>query len=115
MLKWQRLKNIGLVTGPGGLFATRLETESGGLATNPPCDKPIEDYSTLHRGLRQGFVTPGPRQRYVTDGGGGTAPNPYFESQPKLVLEFCNVCVVFFSRDVLLHQFPNLRPFLVLI
>ena len=31
----QRLKNIGLVTGPGGLFATRLVTESGGLATNP--------------------------------------------------------------------------------
>ena len=32
-------KNIGLVTGPGGLFAKRLVTESGGLATNPPCDK----------------------------------------------------------------------------
>ena len=47
---WQRLKNIGLVTGPGGLFATRLVTESVGLATNPPCDKPIEDYSSLHRG-----------------------------------------------------------------
>ena len=43
--KWQRLKNIGLVTGPGGLFATRLVTESGGLATNPPCNKPTEDYS----------------------------------------------------------------------
>ena len=27
---WQRLKHIGLVTGPGGLFATRLVTESGG-------------------------------------------------------------------------------------
>ena len=25
---WQRLKNIGLVTGPGSLFATRLATES---------------------------------------------------------------------------------------
>ena len=56
MYTWQRLKNIGLVTGPGGLFATRLVTESGGLATNSPCDKPIEDYSTLHRGPRQGFV-----------------------------------------------------------
>ena len=64
---WQRLKNIGLVTGPGGLFATRLVTESGDLATNPPRDKPIEDHSTLHRGLRQGFVTEGPRQRYVTE------------------------------------------------
>ena len=59
---WQRLKNIGLVTGPGGLFATRLVTELGGLATNPPCEKSIEDYNTLHRG---------PRQRF------------YFESQPQ--------------------------------
>ena len=77
---WQRLKNIGLVTGPGGLFATRLVTESGGLATNPPCDKPIEDCSTLHRGPRQGFVTEGPRQMFVTEG--GTATSPYFETLP---------------------------------
>ena len=80
---WLRLRNIGLVTGPGGLLATRLVTESGGLATNPHRDKPIEDYSTLHRGPRQGFVAEGPRQRYVTEGGGGgTATNPYFQSQP---------------------------------
>ena len=52
---WQRLRNIALVTGPGGLFATRLVTESGGLATNPPRDKPIEDYSTLRRGPRKGL------------------------------------------------------------
>ena len=51
--------------------------ESGGLATNPPCDKPIEDYSTLHKSPRQGFVTEGPRQRYVTEGGrGGTRQTP---------------------------------------
>ena len=49
-----------LVTGPGGLFATRLATESGCLATNSPCDKPIGDYSTLHRGPRQRFETEGP-------------------------------------------------------
>ena len=73
---------IGLVTGPGGLFATSFVTELGCLATNPPCDKPIADYSPLHGGPRQGFVTEGPRQRYVTEGGGGTATNPYFESQP---------------------------------
>ena len=54
---WQCLKNIGLVTGAGGLFATRLVIESGGLATNPPCDKHIEDYSTLRTGPRQEFVT----------------------------------------------------------
>ena len=79
----QRLKNIGLVTGLDGLFATRVVTESGGLATNPPCNKPIEDRSTLHRGLRQGFVTAGPRQRFVTEGGGGGGgdrDNPYFEA-----------------------------------
>ena len=66
---WQRLNNIGLVTGSGGLFATRLVRELGSLATNPPCDKPIEYYSTLHRGPRQGFVTQGPRQRFVAEGG----------------------------------------------
>ena len=41
-----------------------------------------EDDSTLHRGPRQGLVTERPRQRYVTEGGGGTATNPFFESQP---------------------------------
>ena len=52
----------------GGLFATRLVTDSGGLVTNPPCDKPIDDCSTLHRGPRQGFITQGPRQRFETEG-----------------------------------------------
>ena len=75
---WQRLKNIGLVAGLGGLFGTRLVTESVGLATNPPCNKPTEDYSTLHRGPRHGFVTEGPRQRYVTQGGGGDRDKPLF-------------------------------------
>ena len=86
---WQRLKNIGLVTGPGGLFATRLVTESGGLATSPPRDKAIEDYSTLQRDPRQGFVIEGPRQRYVTQGGGWTATNPHFESQPYIYIYIC--------------------------
>ena len=36
----------------------------------PLRDKPLEDYSTLHRGPRQGLVTEGPRQRFVTEGGG---------------------------------------------
>ena len=31
--------------------------------------KPLEDYSTLHKGPRQGFVTESPRQRFVTKGG----------------------------------------------
>ena len=75
---WQRLKTIGLVTGPGRLFATRLVTESGCLATNPPRDKPIEDYRNLHRGTRQGFVSQGPRQRYVPEGGGGDRDKPLF-------------------------------------
>ena len=68
---WLRLKNIGLVPGVGGHFATRLVTESGSLATNPPCDKPIEDYSTLHSRPRQGSGTDGPRQRFSTGVGGG--------------------------------------------
>ena len=58
---WQRPKNIGLVT--GGLFATRLVTESGGFATNPPCDKPIQECSALHKSPQQGFVTEGGRDK----------------------------------------------------
>ena len=58
---------------PGRLFATRLVTESWGLATNPPRENPIEDYSTLHR----------PATKVCNRGGGGTATNPYFESQPR--------------------------------
>ena len=66
---------MGLVTGPGGLFATRLVVaESGGLATNPPCDKPVEDYSTPDRGPRQGFVKGGPRHKFVTEGGDRDKP-----------------------------------------
>ena len=30
-------------------------------------NKPLEDYSTLHRGPRQGLVTEGPRQRFVKE------------------------------------------------
>ena len=70
---WQRLKNIGLVTGPGGLFATRLATESGGLAANPPCDKPIEGYSTLHRAQRPAtrVCNKGPATKVCNRAGGG--------------------------------------------
>ena len=78
MYIWQRLESIGLATGPGGLCATKACNRIGGLATNPPCNKPIEDYSTLHRGPRQGFVREGPRQRYVAQGGGGDRDNPLF-------------------------------------
>ena len=67
---WQRLRNIGLVTGPGSLFATRLVTESGVFCDKPLREKPLEGYSTLYRGPRQGSVTEGPRQRFVTEGGG---------------------------------------------
>ena len=56
---------------PGRPFCDKACNRIGGLATNPPCDKPVEDYSTLHRGPRHGFATEGPRQRFVTDGGDG--------------------------------------------
>ena len=61
---------------PGRPFCDKACNRIGGIATNPPCDKPIEDCSTLHGGLRQGFVTRDPRQRFVT---GGTATNLCFE------------------------------------
>ena len=56
---------------PGRPFCDKACNRIGGLATNPPCGKPIEDYSTLHKGPRQEFVTEGPRQRFVTEGGAG--------------------------------------------
>ena len=77
---WQGPPNIGLVTGPGGLFAARLVTESRGLATNPPFDKPIEDCSTLHRGPRQGSVREGPRQKVCNRG--GDRDKPLFRATP---------------------------------
>ena len=70
------LKNIKLITGPGGLLTTRLVTESGGLATNPPCGKPIEDYSTLHNGPRQGFVTEPATKVCYRGGRGGPQQTP---------------------------------------
>ena len=87
--KWQRPTNIGRVTGLDGLFATRLVPESGGLATNPPCDRPIEHCSTLHRGTQQVFVTEGPRQRFETEG--GTATNPHFGPHPYYLLRMTAV------------------------
>ena len=96
-------QNIGVVTGPGGLFATRLVTESWGLATNPSCDEHIEDYSTLRRSPRQGFVTEGPRQRYITEGGEGTATNSYFESRPCMyacMYAHVYVCILYVCNNM---------------
>ena len=47
---------------PGRPFCDKACNRIGGTCDKPPCDKPIEDYSTLHRGPRQGFVTEGPGQ-----------------------------------------------------
>ena len=66
--------------GDRGLYKRR-----DGSATNRLCDKPPEDCSTLHRGQRQGFVTQGLQQRFVTDGAG--AP------QQLGVLSCSHVCV----------------------
>ena len=55
-------------------FCDKACNRIGGLATNPPCDKPIEDCSTLRRGARQGFVTEGLRQRFVIEGGDRNKP-----------------------------------------
>ena len=56
---------------PGRPFCDKACNKTGDLATNPPCDKPIDDCSTLHRGPRQGLVTEGPQQRFVIEGGRG--------------------------------------------
>ena len=68
---------------PGRPFCDKACNRIGGLATNPPCDKPIEDCNTLHRCSPQRFVAEGPQQRFVTEGG-GTATNPYFEPHPNV-------------------------------
>ena len=73
---------------PGRPFCDKACNRIGRSATKSLRDKPIEDYSTLHRGPRQGFVTEGPRQRYVKEGGGGTATNPHFESQPYMHIHY---------------------------
>ena len=61
---------------PGRPFCVKACSTSGGLATNPPCDKPIEDCSTPHRG----FVIQGSRQRFLRHG--ATAKNYFFEPHP---------------------------------
>ena len=43
--------------------------QTGLFCDKPLRDKPLEDYSTLHRGSRQGLVTEGLRQRFVREGG----------------------------------------------
>ena len=75
------------------LSATRLETESGGLATRPPCDKSIECYSTLHRGPRQGFVKEGPRHRHVTARGGGDRDKPQFRVTAMYMYIYIYICI----------------------
>ena len=100
----QRLKNIGLVTGPGGFFGDKAWSRIGGLATNLHCDKPIQDYSALHRGPRQGFVTEGPRQRYVTEGGGGgTATNP--SRITAIYVYILRVCIYIYISYIILHMY----------
>ena len=51
MYMWQRLRNIGLVTGPGGLFATRLVTESGVLRQTVPATSLLKT-TALYREAR---------------------------------------------------------------
>ena len=67
---------------PGLPFCDKACDRIGGLAKNPPDDKPIEDCSTLHRGPRQGLVTEGPRQRFVTEGARGDCDKPLFRAAP---------------------------------
>ena len=59
----------------------------------PLRDKPLQDYSTLHRGPRQGFVTEGPRQRFVT---GGARDNTGFDPPP---YRNCLVCALWIPRE----------------
>ena len=53
----------------GRPFRDKGLQQTGVFCDKPLRDKPLEDYSTLHRGRRQGFVTEGPRQRFVTERG----------------------------------------------
>ena len=55
---------------PGCPFCDKACNRIRGSCDKPSCHKAVEDYSNLHRGLQQGFVTEGLRQRLVTAGGG---------------------------------------------
>ena len=85
---------------PGRPFCDKACNRVVGLVTNPPCDKPIEDYSTLHRGPRQVFVTEGPPQRFVTEVGGGDRDKP--------LLRVTAICVYIYGAA--LTSTPPLPP-----
>ena len=95
---WQRLKNIGLVTGPSGLFATRLVTESGALAANPPCDKPIENYSNL-----------GPATKVGNRGGQGRPRQTPISSHSHIYVYVYIVCIY---THIYIYVFNNLFVYL---
>ena len=65
---WAYILPLALQQAWAAISRQRFATD-GGVLRQPPRDKPLEDYSTLHRGPRQGFVTEGRRQRFVTAGG----------------------------------------------
>ena len=86
---------------PGRPFCDKACNKTGSLATNPPCDKPVEDCSTLRRGPRQGFVTEGPRQRLVTDGGPRQTPiSSHTRVNPAGRLTYCTTT----TARVLVHE-----------
>ena len=59
---------------PGRPFCDKARNRIEGLATNPPCDKPSEDCSTLHRGPRQGVCNREPATQVCNKGGGPRQP-----------------------------------------
>ena len=92
------------VNRPGRPLCDKACNRTRGLATSPPCNKPVEDCSTLHRGPQQGFVTEGPRQRFVTEA--GTATNPYFGAHPHVYM------IIYVSFVVSTHSLISLCTYL---
>ena len=87
---------------PGRPFWDKACKRIRGLATNPPCNKPIDDHSTLHRGARQRFVTEGPRQRYVE----GDRDGPLFQGTA------IYVCVYRYVHERCMRMYMNMYRYM---
>ena len=81
---------------PGRPFCDKACNRIGGLATNPPCDKPVEDCSTATRVCNRGPTTK------VCNRQGGDLDKPLFRAPP--------ICVII-NIDMYMDfwEFPKIR------
>ena len=96
-------KNIGLVTGLGGHFATKVQT--GVFCDRPLRDKPLEEvlrYSTQRSATR--VCNRGPATM-VCNRGGAAHDNTGFDPQPYMYIYVKPLCEVLWSIHVALGSY----------